>query len=61
MTPVTSTRPAGNLTDTQETPERPSLAELAALGAEELAARLRRALPGAESGLVPVAAFNSSI
>ncbi|MEU8922835.1 FxSxx-COOH cyclophane-containing RiPP peptide [Kitasatospora sp. NPDC048545] len=61
MTPVTSTRPAGNLTDTQETPERPYLAELAALGAEELASRLRRALPGTGSGVVPVAAFNSSI
>ncbi|MFG3056213.1 hypothetical protein ACGFZP_35385 [Kitasatospora sp. NPDC048239] len=41
--------------------DRPSLADLAALGAEELAARLRRALPGADSGLVSVAAFNSSI
>ncbi|MGV9266315.1 hypothetical protein ACWDRR_16815 [Kitasatospora sp. NPDC003701] len=61
MTPVTSTRPASTLTDTQDALERPSLADLAALGAEELTARLRRAVPGADSGLVPVAAFNSSI
>ncbi|MBD0675952.1 hypothetical protein ACIQOW_25950 [Kitasatospora sp. NPDC091335] len=61
MTPVTSTRPAGKLTDPQETPEHLSLADLAALGAEELASRLQRALPSADSGLVPVAAFNSSI
>ncbi|MEV7779746.1 hypothetical protein [Kitasatospora sp. NPDC088351] len=61
MTPVTSTRPASELTDTQDTLDRPSLSDLAALGAEELAARLHRALPGSESGLVPVAAFNSSI
>ncbi|MED7955384.1 FxSxx-COOH cyclophane-containing RiPP peptide [Streptomyces sp. BE303] len=45
----------------QDKVERLSLADLSALGAEELAARLRRALPGADSGLVPVAAFNSSI
>ncbi|MEU9076585.1 FxSxx-COOH cyclophane-containing RiPP peptide [Kitasatospora sp. NPDC004745] len=61
MTAVTSTLPAGNLTDPQEAPERLSLADLAALGAEEIADQLRRALPGADSGLVPVAAFNSSI
>ncbi|MGW2252317.1 FxSxx-COOH cyclophane-containing RiPP peptide [Kitasatospora sp. NPDC001660] len=61
MTPVTSTRPATDLTVPQDAAERLSLAALAALGAEELAARLRRALPGAESGRVAVAAFNSSI
>ncbi|GAA2789124.1 FxSxx-COOH cyclophane-containing RiPP peptide [Kitasatospora aburaviensis] len=61
MTPVTSTRPAANLTLPQDVTERPSLADLAALGAEEIAARLQRALPGAEAGRVAVAAFNSSI
>lgn len=38
---------------------RPSLEELAGLGANELAVQLQRALPG--KGDVPVAAFNSSI
>ncbi|WP_327679927.1 FxSxx-COOH cyclophane-containing RiPP peptide [Kitasatospora sp. NBC_00458] len=61
MTPVTSTMPRTDLTDTQKPVERLSLADLTALGTEELAARLHRALPGADSGLVPVAAFNSSI
>ncbi|MFE2724939.1 FxSxx-COOH cyclophane-containing RiPP peptide [Kitasatospora sp. NPDC059327] len=61
MTPVISTRPGTELTDAQAPDRGPSLAELAALGAEELAARLRRALPGAEAGRVAVAAFNSSI
>ncbi|MFF2040128.1 FxSxx-COOH cyclophane-containing RiPP peptide [Kitasatospora sp. NPDC058170] len=61
MTPVTSTRPGSELTDPQISLDRPSLADLAALGAQELAARLHRALPGADSGRVPVAAFNSSI
>ncbi|MGW6916154.1 hypothetical protein ACWGB8_20395 [Kitasatospora sp. NPDC054939] len=60
MTSALDTRPISELTDTQEE-GRPTLAELASLGAEELTARLRRALPGADSGLVPVAAFNSSI
>jgi FXSXX-COOH protein len=41
--------------------ERPSLAVLAGLGREELAARLNQVLPGAEPGRVEVAAFNSSI
>ncbi|MFJ2193216.1 hypothetical protein ACIOJE_35615 [Kitasatospora sp. NPDC087861] len=61
MTPVTSIRPTTDLTEPQDASDRLSLADLAALGAEELADRLQRALPGAESGLVPVAAFNSSI
>lgn len=37
---------------------RPSLAELADMGAQDLAEQLKRALP---SEGVPVAAFNSSI
>ena len=41
--------------------QRPSLTELAALGPEELTARLHRALPGEQPGEVAVAAFNSSI
>ncbi|MEV7021633.1 FxSxx-COOH cyclophane-containing RiPP peptide [Kitasatospora sp. NPDC093558] len=61
MTPVTSTMPATDLTVAQDTAERLSLTDLAALGAEELAARLQRALPGSEPGRVAVAAFNSSI
>ncbi|MEU1419611.1 MULTISPECIES: FxSxx-COOH cyclophane-containing RiPP peptide [unclassified Kitasatospora] len=61
MTPVISTRPGTELTDPQDLDRGPSLAALAALGAEELAARLQRALPGAEAGRVAVAAFNSSI
>ncbi|MCX4747292.1 FxSxx-COOH protein [Kitasatospora sp. NBC_01287] len=40
---------------------RVSLDELATLGAEELTAALHRALPGADSGQIAVAAFNSSI
>ncbi|MFJ9769683.1 hypothetical protein ACIRVF_00365 [Kitasatospora sp. NPDC101157] len=65
MTPALDTMPLAELTEPQETqgsPEgtRPSLAELARLGAEELSARIRRALPDAGAG-VPVAAFNSSI
>ncbi|MFD0272761.1 hypothetical protein ACFVHB_02485 [Kitasatospora sp. NPDC127111] len=61
MTPALDTRPTSELTDPQDDADRPTLADLAALGADELAARLRRALPGSDSGLVPVAAFNSSI
>lgn len=60
MTSALDTRPLGELTDTQDS-ERLTLADLASLGAEELAAGLRRALPASDSGLVPVAAFNSSI
>lgn len=40
---------------------RPSLADLASLSTEELAARLNQVLPGAEPGRVEVAAFNSAI
>ncbi|MET9613179.1 hypothetical protein [Kitasatospora indigofera] len=60
MTPALDTRPSSELIDRQAT-DRPTLADLASLGTEELSARLRRALPGSDSGLVPVAAFNSSI
>ncbi|MFB7907849.1 hypothetical protein ACFC1T_15565 [Kitasatospora sp. NPDC056076] len=62
MTPALDTMPHAELTDLQETWEdgRPSLADLAELGAEEISARIRRALPDAGAG-VPVAAFNSSI
>ncbi|MFD7981896.1 FxSxx-COOH cyclophane-containing RiPP peptide [Kitasatospora indigofera] len=61
MTPALATRPTEDLTDPQSQAGRASLAELAALGAEEITARLHRVLPGAGSGQVPVAAFNSSI
>ncbi|MFI6449051.1 FxSxx-COOH cyclophane-containing RiPP peptide [Kitasatospora sp. NPDC050543] len=61
MTSAIDTRPLEDLTDPQQQGVRASLADLAALGSEELAARLRRALPGTDSGRVPVAAFNSSI
>lgn len=40
---------------------RPTLTELAQLGADKLTAGLHRALPDGESGQVEVAAFNSSI
>ncbi|MCC9306713.1 FxSxx-COOH protein [Kitasatospora sp. RB6PN24] len=59
MTTVLTVEPAehtGPQTDT-----RIPLDQLAALGAAELTAALYRALPGEESGQVPVAAFNSSI
>ncbi|GAA5007674.1 FxSxx-COOH cyclophane-containing RiPP peptide [Kitasatospora paranensis] len=45
----------------EEPVTRPSLASLAALGTDELTAQLYRVLPGADSGQVAVAAFNSSI
>ncbi|MFE3872884.1 hypothetical protein ACFXPX_00630 [Kitasatospora sp. NPDC059146] len=62
MTPALDTMPHAELMDLQATWEdgRPSLADLAELGAEEISARIRRALPDAGAG-VPVAAFNSSI
>ncbi|MER7752619.1 FxSxx-COOH cyclophane-containing RiPP peptide [Kitasatospora sp. NPDC097643] len=60
MTPALDTMPTSELMEPQEV-DRLSLADLALLGAEELSARLRRALPGTEAGAVPVAAFNSSI
>ncbi|MDH6118149.1 hypothetical protein [Kitasatospora sp. GAS204B] len=40
---------------------RVSLDELATLGVDELTAALYRALPGADSSQIAVAAFNSSI
>ncbi|MFI6848767.1 hypothetical protein OG535_22570 [Kitasatospora sp. NBC_00085] len=61
MTPALDTRPTSELTEPQGDVDRLTLAGLAALGSDELAARLRRALPGSDTGLVPVAAFNSSI
>jgi FXSXX-COOH protein len=61
MTSALDTRPISELTDPQQPSARASLADLAALGPEELVARLQRALPGTDSGQVPVAAFNSSI
>ncbi|AUY50224.1 hypothetical protein [Streptomyces sp. CB01881] len=60
MTPALDTKPKLDLTDHHQS-DRPTLADLASLGADELATRLRRALPGSDTGLVPVAAFNSSI
>ncbi|WP_405011997.1 hypothetical protein [Kitasatospora sp. NBC_01539] len=45
----------------EDTVARPSLAALAALGTDRLTEQLQRALPGADSGQVAVAAFNSSI
>lgn len=41
--------------------DRPSLADLAALGADQLAAQVQRALPATATGQVAVAAFQSSI
>ncbi|MFF3005026.1 FxSxx-COOH cyclophane-containing RiPP peptide [Kitasatospora sp. NPDC057940] len=60
MTPALDTMPRTELTEPQGE-NRPSLADLAQLGAEELSARIRRALPDTGAGAVPVAAFNSSI
>ncbi len=61
MTSALDTRPTAELTDAQQSSPRASLADLAAIGSEELVARRHRALPGRDSGQVPVAAFNSSI
>ncbi|MFG2846170.1 hypothetical protein ACGF12_23810 [Kitasatospora sp. NPDC048296] len=60
MTPALDTTPRTELTETQASrvDDRPSLADFAQLGAEELYATIRRALPDAG---VPVAAFNSCI
>ncbi|MBO1419070.1 hypothetical protein [Streptomyces sp. FH025] len=62
MTSALDTTPRTELTEPQPNrgDDRPSLDDLARLGAEELAARLHRALPDTGAG-VPVAAFNSSI
>ena len=46
---------------TTEAPARPTLTQLAALGAEELTANLQRALPGNTEQQPAVAAFNSYI
>ncbi|GAA2252665.1 MULTISPECIES: FxSxx-COOH cyclophane-containing RiPP peptide [Kitasatospora] len=45
----------------EEPAPRASLASLAALGTDTLTADLHRVLPGADSGRLAVAAFNSSI
>jgi FXSXX-COOH protein len=50
---------ANDLTENQDS--RISLADLAALGAEELAAQVQRALPATATGQISVAAFQSSI
>ncbi|MEV0530367.1 hypothetical protein [Kitasatospora sp. NPDC050463] len=60
MTSALDIKPNQDLTVHHQA-SRPTLADLASLGADELAAQLRRALPGSDTGLVPVAAFNSSI
>jgi FXSXX-COOH protein len=59
MSAALATLPTDELTDPEAT--RTLLADLAALGAEELAAQVQRALPTAATGQVPVAAFQSSI
>ncbi|MEV4613812.1 FxSxx-COOH cyclophane-containing RiPP peptide [Kitasatospora sp. NPDC049258] len=61
MTITLAANPADSLTDDHFDAARLSLADLAALGAEELAAQLARALPGGTPGQVGVAAFQSSI
>lgn len=61
MTTGLATKPAAELTDSHLDVNRMSLAELADLGAEELAAQLQRVLPGTATGQVAVAAFQSSI
>ncbi|MFJ1703515.1 hypothetical protein [Kitasatospora sp. NPDC088346] len=61
MTTALANEPVEYLTDGQIGEGRVSLAELAALGADELVAQLRRALPGGVTNQVSVAAFQSSI
>jgi len=60
MTTALVAEPTADLTNGQ-IEGRASLADLAALGAEELAAQVQRALPGGAAGQVSVAAFQSSI
>jgi FXSXX-COOH protein len=59
MTTVLTVEPAEHTGPQNDT--RIPLDRLAALGVAELTAALHRALPGEETGPVPVAAFNSSI
>ncbi|GJF28267.1 hypothetical protein KNE206_09670 [Kitasatospora sp. NE20-6] len=60
MVAALATRPTdGPAAD--EAAVRPSLADLAALSVDRLIENLQRALPGADSGQVAVAAFQSSI
>ncbi|MFE0462086.1 FxSxx-COOH cyclophane-containing RiPP peptide [Kitasatospora sp. NPDC058965] len=47
--------------ETESPAARVPLGELSALSAEELTGALHRALPDAQAGRVPVAAFNSAI
>ncbi|GAA2140020.1 hypothetical protein GCM10009760_22840 [Kitasatospora kazusensis] len=61
MTTALAAPPAPQLTDSQFPVDRVSLADLAALGTDELATLLHRALPDAALGRVAVAAFQSSI
>jgi FXSXX-COOH protein len=59
MTTALATLPLADEQDDVE--ERTVLADLAALGADQLAAQLERALPSSATGQVAVAAFQSSI
>ncbi|GJF28266.1 hypothetical protein KNE206_09660 [Kitasatospora sp. NE20-6] len=59
MVDASTARPADGVAE--GTAVRPSLASLAATGADELAAQLHRALPDVDSGRMSVAAFNSSV
>jgi FXSXX-COOH protein len=61
MATTLAVKPAVHHEPADRQPVRPRLDELARLGSETITAGLHRALPGAESGQVPVAAFNSSI
>jgi FXSXX-COOH protein len=59
MTTALAALPVAQLAD--EDQARTSLADLAALGADQLAAQLERALPTTATGQIAVAAFQSSI
>ncbi|WP_354641906.1 FxSxx-COOH cyclophane-containing RiPP peptide [Kitasatospora camelliae] len=60
MTTALAAAPVEDLTEGQTVADRVSLADLAALDAEDLAAELHRVLPSA-ARQVPVAAFQSCI
>ncbi|MFJ5233286.1 FxSxx-COOH cyclophane-containing RiPP peptide [Kitasatospora sp. NPDC088391] len=61
MTTALVAAPAEDLTGAQVALERATMADLAALDAEDLAAQIERVLPAAAAGQVAVAAFQSSI
>ncbi|MEV4558657.1 FxSxx-COOH cyclophane-containing RiPP peptide [Kitasatospora sp. NPDC049285] len=61
MTTALAANPAEDLTGAQVAFDRPSLADLAALDSDELAAQIERVLPDAAARQVAVAAFQSSI